>query len=99
MLIKKKRNQFKTFNCGCCILIGAAMLVYKTISGTKNLKKAVHLSIQLLAFLLSVIGVYVAYKFHYLKGIDDFYNLYSWLGLGCLILFGVQVCTITNLGS
>lgn len=77
------------------------MLAYKTVSGTKNFKKLVHLSLQFLAFLLSVIGLWAAWKFHVDKGIDNFYSLHSWLGLACLFLFGFQVtlvkiiCTFT----
>ncbi|XP_050224944.1 transmembrane ascorbate ferrireductase 2-like [Mercurialis annua] len=78
---------------GFILLNGEAMLAYRTVSGTKNFKKAVHLSIQSAAFLLSLIGVYAAYKFHNLKGVDDFYSLHSWLGLSCLFLFGVQLAT------
>lgn len=70
----------------------AAMLAYKTVSGTKNYKKAMHLLIQLLAFCLSIIGFWAALKFHNDKGIDNFYSLHSWLGLACLVLFGIQVC-------
>lgn len=68
------------------------MLAYKTVSGTKNYKKAMHLLIQLLAFCLSIIGFWAALKFHNDKGIDNFYSLHSWLGLACLVLFGIQVC-------
>lgn len=75
---------------GLILLNGEAMLAYKTVSGTKNYKKAVHLIIQLLAFCLGTIGVWAAIKFHNDKGIDNFYSLHSWLGLACLILFGVQ---------
>ncbi|KAK6154917.1 hypothetical protein DH2020_009165 [Rehmannia glutinosa] len=70
--------------------IFAAMLAYKTVSGTKSFKKLVHLSLQFLAFCLSSIGLWAAWKFHVDKGIDNFYSLHSWLGLACLFLFGIQ---------
>ncbi|KAK9272076.1 hypothetical protein L1049_002445 [Liquidambar formosana] len=76
---------------GLILLNGEAMLAYKTVSGTKNLKKLVHLMLQFLAFCLSVIGVWAALKFHNEKGIDNFYSLHSWLGLACLFLFGIQL--------
>jgi len=69
----------------------AAMLAYKTVSGTKSYKKLVHLSLQFLAFLLGIIGLWAAWKFHNDKGIDNFYSLHSWLGLACLFLFTIQV--------
>ncbi|CAN1215014.1 Transmembrane ascorbate ferrireductase 2 [Linum perenne] len=61
-----------------------------TISGTKNLKKLVHLGLQFLALCLSLIGVWAALKFHNDKGIDNFYSLHSWLGVACISLFGIQ---------
>lgn len=66
------------------------MLAYKTVSGTKSFKKSVHLTLQFLAFFLSLIGVWAAIKFHNDKGIDNFYSLHSWLGLVCLFLFSIQ---------
>ncbi|KAK8940305.1 putative transmembrane ascorbate ferrireductase 2 [Platanthera guangdongensis] len=67
-----------------------AILAYRTVSGTKNFKKAVHLAIQLLALLLGLIGIWAALKFHNDKGIDNFYSLHSWLGLACFFLFSIQ---------
>ncbi|KAK4488326.1 hypothetical protein RD792_004082 [Penstemon davidsonii] len=75
---------------GLVVLNGEAMLAYKTVSGTKGFKKLVHLSLQFLSFSLSIIGLWAVWKFHNLKGVDDFYSLHSWLGLACLFLFGIQ---------
>lgn len=75
---------------GLILLNGEAMLAYKTVSGTKSFKKLVHLFLQFLAFCLSIIGLWAAWKFHNDKGIDNFYSLHSWLGLACLFLFGTQ---------
>ncbi|KAG9146662.1 hypothetical protein Leryth_019685, partial [Lithospermum erythrorhizon] len=76
---------------GLVLLNGEAMLVYKTVTGTKSFKKLVHLVIQLLALCLGVIAVWAALKFHNEKGIENFYSLHSWLGLACLTLFFIQV--------
>ena len=67
------------------------MLVYKTISGTKGFKKLVHLTLQFLALVFGLIGLWAVWKFHNDRGIDDFYTLHSWLGLACLFLFAIQV--------
>ncbi|KAE8659374.1 putative transmembrane ascorbate ferrireductase 2 [Hibiscus syriacus] len=75
---------------GLVLLNGEAMLAYKTVPGTKSFKKLAHLTIQCIAFILSLIGVWAALKFHNDKGIDNFYSLHSWLGLACLFLFGIQ---------
>lgn len=75
---------------GLVLLNGEAMLAYKTVPGTKSFKKLVHLAVQCLAFILGIIGLWAALKFHNDKGIDNFYSLHSWLGLACLFLFGIQ---------
>ncbi|KAL5581985.1 hypothetical protein UlMin_014427 [Ulmus minor] len=75
---------------GLILVNGEAMLVYKTVSGTKSYQKLVHLALQFLAFCFSIIGVWAALKFHNDKGIDNFYSLHSWLGLACLFLFTIQ---------
>ena len=67
------------------------MLAYKTMPGTKNFKKAVHLSILFLSLCLATIGLWAAIKFHNEKGIENFYSLHSWLGLAALISFAIQV--------
>ncbi|KAL8038467.1 hypothetical protein ABFX02_11G109200 [Erythranthe guttata] len=68
---------------GLVLLNGEAMLAYKTLSGTKDFKKSVHLSLQFLAFVLSIVGLWAVWKFH-------IHSLHSWLGLACLFLFGIQ---------
>lgn len=75
---------------GFVLLNGEAILAYRTVSGTKNFKKAVHLAMQLLALLLGFTGIWAALKFHNDKGIDNFYSLHSWLGLSCLFLYSIQ---------
>ncbi|KAI3677402.1 hypothetical protein L2E82_51685 [Cichorium intybus] len=75
---------------GLLLMNGEAMLAYKTVSGTKSFKKLLHLSLQFLAFLIALIGLWAAWKFHNDKGIDNFYSLHSWLGLVSLLLFAIQ---------
>ncbi|XP_076883326.1 transmembrane ascorbate ferrireductase 2-like [Bidens hawaiensis] len=75
---------------GLLLLNGEAMLAYKTASGTKNYKKLLHLTLQFLALILGLIGLWAAWKFHNDRGIDNFYSLHSWLGLACLFLFTIQ---------
>ncbi|KAF7820012.1 putative transmembrane ascorbate ferrireductase 2 [Senna tora] len=75
---------------GLILINGEGMLAYKTISGTKNFKKVVHLTLQFLSLILSLIGIWAAWKFHNDKGIDNFYSLHSWLGMACFWLFFIQ---------
>lgn len=75
------------------------MLAYKSVSGTKGLKKLVHLTLQFLAFICGLVGLWAAWKFHNDRGIDNFYSLHSWLGLACLFLFAIQVlfCSFSSI--
>lgn len=72
------------------MVLHAALLAYKTVPGTKKLKKLVHLSLQFLAMFLSLLGLWAVWKFHDEKGIDHLYTLHSWLGLSCIIFFTLQ---------
>lgn len=75
---------------GVILVNGEAMLAYKSLPGTKDFKKAVHLTLQLVSFILSWIGVWAAWKYHNDMGIENFYSLHSWMGLACLFLFFIQ---------
>ncbi|KAH1099876.1 hypothetical protein GYH30_035158 [Glycine max] len=72
------------------VSISENLVFNQTLSGTKNFKKAIHLALQFVALILSLIGVWAARMFHIDKGIDNFYCLHSWLGLACLFLFIIQ---------
>ncbi|KAF0899432.1 hypothetical protein E2562_019544 [Oryza meyeriana var. granulata] len=78
---------------GLVVLNGEALLAYKTVPGTKKLKKLVHLALQFLAMLLSLIGLWTVWKFHNEREIDHLYTLHSWLGLSCIIFFSLQWAT------
>lgn len=75
---------------GFIVPASEAILVFKSVSGTKRYKKAVHLTIQGMAFVMSVLGIWAALMFHNAKGIANFYSLHSWLGLGTTIMFAFQ---------
>ncbi|KAH9605831.1 hypothetical protein KSS87_000908 [Heliosperma pusillum] len=72
------------------LLNGEALLAYKAVPGTKRFKKLIHLTLQLMALLLALIGVWAVWKFHSKKGVDHLYTLHSWLGLACVFLFTIQ---------
>ncbi|XP_040382784.1 probable transmembrane ascorbate ferrireductase 2 [Oryza brachyantha] len=78
---------------GLVVFNGEALLAYKTVPGTKKLKKLVHLALQFLAMLLSLIGLWTVWKFHNEREIDHLYTLHSWLGLACIIFFSLQWAT------
>lgn len=67
-----------------------SMLVYKTAFGTRKHMNALHLVLQATAFVLGITGIWAAFKFHSDKGFRGFYSLHSWLGLACVLFFGIQ---------
>jgi len=75
------------------LFMNAALLAYKTVPGTKKLKKLVHLALQFLAMFLCLIGLWAVWKFHDERKIDHLYTLHSWLGLTCIIFFSLQWAT------
>uniref|UniRef100_A0ACD5ZX73 Uncharacterized protein n=2 Tax=Avena sativa TaxID=4498 RepID=A0ACD5ZX73_AVESA len=97
MALSSEKDKLLIFNVhpvlmliGFVVLNGEAILAYKTVSGTKKLKKLVHLSLQFIAMILSIVGLWAVWKFHNEKAIDHLYTLHSWLGLSCIILFSIQ---------
>ena len=43
------------------------------------------------ALFLGSVGIYAAFKFHNESGIANLYSLHSWVGLGTIFLYGIQV--------
>lgn len=75
---------------GFIFIFGEATLVYKTLDVPHKTKKLVHMVMQGIAFLFGLLGVWAAYKFHKVNGVDNFYSLHSWLGILTLGLFFIQ---------
>jgi cytochrome b-561 len=71
-----------------------AIMSYKTLPWSHDTNKMVHLILHAVALFLGSFGVYAAFKFHNESGIDNLYSLHSWVGLGAIILYGLQVILI-----
>ena len=50
--------------------------------------------IQVLAFIVAVIGLQAAFDFHNHNNIPNMYSLHSWLGIVVILLFSFQVKAI-----
>lgn len=72
----------------------AAIISYKALSLKKEVKKVIHLVLHAIALILGIIGVYAAFKYHNESSIANLYSLHSWLGIGVISLYGIQVTTI-----
>lgn len=68
-----------------------AIMAHKTIPATRRAQKTVHLLLHLLALLCGIVGIYVVFKFHNEAGLPNMYSLHSWLGMGTICLYGLQV--------
>ncbi|KQJ97360.1 probable ascorbate-specific transmembrane electron transporter 1 [Brachypodium distachyon] len=75
---------------GLIILGSEAIMSYKTLPWNRGTNKIVHLVLHAVALFLGSFGVYAAFKFHNESGIDNLYSLHSWVGLGAILLYGLQ---------
>lgn len=49
-----------------------------------------------IALILGIIGISAAFKYHNESSIDNFYSLHSWLGIGIIILYAIQVSLLIS---
>uniref|UniRef100_A0A1D1YHK6 Putative ascorbate-specific transmembrane electron transporter 1 n=1 Tax=Anthurium amnicola TaxID=1678845 RepID=A0A1D1YHK6_9ARAE len=75
---------------GFIILGSEAIISYKTLPWSKEVKKLIHLILHAIAVVLGAVGIYAAFKFHNESGIVNLYSLHSWVGLGTICLYGIQ---------
>lgn len=75
---------------GLIILGGEAIISYKSLPLKKQVKKLIHLVLHALALGLGIIGIYAAFKNHNESGIANLYSLHSWIGIGVIVLYGIQ---------
>ncbi|ERM95107.1 hypothetical protein AMTRI_Chr07g30750 [Amborella trichopoda] len=75
---------------GFVFVASEAILAYRILPGTKEVRKIIHLSLHFIALVLGIVGIYAAFKYHNESGIVNLYSLHSWIGLGTICLFGIQ---------
>eukprot|EP00850_Spirogloea_muscicola_P024526 SM000992S25185 [mRNA] locus=s992:652:1701:+ [translate_table: standard] len=77
---------------GPVVLVSESALVYRTIEGPHERKKAIHLAINAAALVVSVLGAIAVLRFHNESWppIKNFYSLHSWFGITTLSLLVVQ---------
>ncbi|KAL7107138.1 hypothetical protein ACP275_06G034800 [Erythranthe tilingii] len=75
---------------GFIIIGGEAIISYKSLPLKKPQKKLIHLILHAIALVLGIIGIYTAFKFHNESNIANLYSLHSWLGIGVIVLYGIQ---------
>lgn len=75
---------------GFIIFGGEAIMSYRGLPFSKDVKKLIHLILHACAVVLGAVGIYAAFKNHNESGIPNLYSLHSWLGLGTIILYAIQ---------
>ncbi|KAH9603489.1 hypothetical protein KSS87_010005 [Heliosperma pusillum] len=75
---------------GFIILGGEAIVSYKSLPLKKEVKKVIHLVLHAIALILGIVGISAAFKFHNESSILNLYSLHSWLGIGIIVLYGIQ---------
>ena len=74
------------------------MIIYRVLSHEdKKLVKLLHMSIQLIAFIVAVMGLKAVFDFHNSNNIPNMYSLHSWFGIATMVLFTAQVRHVTSL--
>lgn len=70
----------------------AAIMIYNVFPKLNHdTAKLTHLILHAIATVLGAFGIYCAFKFHNDSGIANLYSLHSWLGIGTISLYGIQV--------
>ncbi|KAM2329870.1 hypothetical protein ACFX1X_020772 [Malus domestica] len=75
---------------GFILIGGEAIMAYKTVQGTRNTQKEVHVILHLLALAAIIFGFYCAIQFNHESRVPHFLTLHSWLGITTISLFGIQ---------
>ncbi|XP_023532942.1 transmembrane ascorbate ferrireductase 1-like [Cucurbita pepo subsp. pepo] len=75
---------------GLIIIGGEAIISYKSLPFRKEVKKVIHLALNGVALVLGIVGIIAAFKNHNESGIANLYSLHSWIGIGVIVLYGIQ---------
>ncbi|CCI46659.1 unnamed protein product [Albugo candida] len=67
-----------------------AALVYITSPYSHEINKRIHLSLHLIAFICTIIGLVAVFRFHFEHNITNFYSLHSWLGISVASIFALH---------
>lgn len=66
-------------------------MAYRIMLGSREVKKAVHLLLHLVALACAAVGLYAAFKFHHDLRAPDIRSLHAWLGITTAALYAFQV--------
>lgn len=69
-------------------------MAYKTVPGERRVQKNVHMILNLIAFILGVVGICAVFKYHDMMHLQDMYSLHSWIGIITICAYGLQVTVV-----
>ncbi|XP_059451754.1 transmembrane ascorbate ferrireductase 1-like [Corylus avellana] len=75
---------------GLIVIGGEAIISYKSLPFTKEVRKLIHLVLHAIALILGIVGIIAAFKYHNESGIANLYSFHSWLGIGIIALYAIQ---------
>ncbi|KAK0596909.1 hypothetical protein LWI29_020038 [Acer saccharum] len=75
---------------GLIIIGGEAIISYKSLPWSKQVKKIIHMALHAIALILGIVGICAAFKYHNESSIVNLYSLHSWLGIVIICLYGIQ---------
>ncbi|KAL3510338.1 hypothetical protein ACH5RR_029739 [Cinchona calisaya] len=75
---------------GFVLISGQGKKLTLSWQATRKTQKFVHMTLNFIALLAGVVGLYAVFQFHHDIGIPDMYSLHSWLGITTVGLFAVQ---------
>uniref|UniRef100_A0A0E0M547 Cytochrome b561 domain-containing protein n=1 Tax=Oryza punctata TaxID=4537 RepID=A0A0E0M547_ORYPU len=75
---------------GLVICTGEAIMAYRIMLGPREVKKAVHLLLHLVALAFAAIGLYASFKFHHDLRAPHIRSLHAWLGITTAALYALQ---------
>jgi cytochrome b-561 len=75
-------------------------MVYKAFPTLKHdTAKLIHLILHGIALVLGALGIYFAFKNHNESEIANLYSLHSWIGIGTITLYGIQLIYLHMLAN
>ncbi|XP_027098726.1 probable ascorbate-specific transmembrane electron transporter 2 [Coffea arabica] len=90
-------NKPKLFNLhplfmviGFVLISGQAIMTYKTFPATRKRQKLIHMTLNFIALLAAIVGLYAVFQYHHDLGIPHVYTLHSWFGISTASLFFLQ---------
>lgn len=74
-----------------CLSVYAAAMAYKTIPAERKVQKFAHMTLNLIAIILGIVGICAVFKFHNMLNSQHMTSLHSWIGMGTICCYCLQV--------